>query len=245
MNPTTLAEQATLGTLLVDPAQIAAVQGFLRPTDFLTIWHRNIYAAMLARHQAQQPVTAKDIHADLVAAGHPDENSRGVRLVALMEIPPAHPQARRYAVMVLEASLRRQVRDFGVLLRAGAVVAAADIAGPDAAHAGPFAEIDAQLCDARRRWAAACAGTIDPPASTDTNLDPASADRIDIALKAARLVDQVHSTDVRTDSSRRTECALRGARRPNTTGCRPRPHHRLAVHQRRAPGHLRGHLRPR
>jgi replicative DNA helicase len=191
VKPTTLAERATLGTLLVDPVQIATVQGFLRPTDFLTTWHRDVYAAMLARHQAQQPVTAKDIHADLVAAGHPDENNRGVRLVALMEVPPAHPQARRYAIMVLEASLRRQVRDLGVLLRAGAVVAAADTAGRDAAQAGPFAEIDAQLHDARRRWASAGADTTDHPASTDPNLDAAAADRIDIALKAARLVDHV------------------------------------------------------
>ena len=191
MNPTTLAEQATLGTLLVDPAQIATIQGFLRPSDFLTIWHRNIYTVMLARHQAHQPVAAQDIHADLVDAGHPHENSRGLRLIELMEVPPAHPKATRYAVMVLEASLRRQVRDLGVLVQAGAVIAAADIAGPDAAQAGPFADIDTQLRDAGRRWAATRAGAGDAPATTAADRD-AVADRTDIALKAARLVD--HAT---------------------------------------------------
>ena len=186
---------------------------------------------MLALHEADRPVTVKEIHADLVAAGHPDENNRGVRLVALMEVPPAHPQARRYAVMVLEASLRRQVRDLGVLLRAGAVIATADIAGPDAAQAGPFVEIDAQLRDARRRWASACAGTIDPPASTDTNLDPASADRVDIALKAARLLDHVTAPTSGQILRAELNVLVCCSRRPNATGCRPRTHHRLAVHK--------------
>ena len=190
MNPTALAERATLGTLLVDPAQIVAVQGFLRPADFLHIWHRNIYAAMLTRQIAKDPITPTDIHGDLIAGGHPEENRRAVRLVELMEVPPARPKARRYAAMVLEASLRRQVRDLGLLLQAGAVVAAAETAGPGVAHADPFAEIEAQLRDARQRWNAATTGTVDTPITPDVKqLDIAAAYRTSVALRAARLVD--------------------------------------------------------
>jgi len=190
MNPTTLAEQATLGTLMVDPAQIATVQGFLRPADFLDTWHRTIYATMLTRAIAGHPITPQDIHADLVADAHPDERTRVVRLTALMEVPPARPIAARYAAMVLEASLRRQVRDLGLLLRAGAVVAAADTAGPHAALGGPFTEIDTQLRDARDRWDAAAAGTFDtPPALDATALAATDAHRLEVAMAAARLVD--------------------------------------------------------
>jgi replicative DNA helicase len=190
MNPTALAERATLGTLLVDPAQIVAVQGFLRPADFLHVWHRNIYAAMLTRQIAKDPITPTDIHADLVAAGHPEENRRAVRLIALMEVAPARPKAIRYAAMVLEASLRRQVRDLGLLLQAGAVVAGADTTGHGDAHAGPFAEIEAQLRDARERWNAASTGTVDAPITPDVKqLDIAAAHRTNVALRAARLVD--------------------------------------------------------
>ena len=191
MNPTALAERATLGTLLVDPAQIVAVQGFLRPADFLHVWHRNIYAAMLTRQIAKDPITPTDIHADLIAAGHPEENRRAVRLVELMEVPPARPKAARYAAMVLEASLRRQVRDLGLLLQAGAVLAAAEHSGRDVAHAGPFREIEAQLRDAHQRWnAAAAGGAVDTPITPDVKqLDIAAAHRTNVALRAARLVD--------------------------------------------------------
>ena len=190
MNPTTLAEQATLGTLLVDPAQIATVQGFLRPADFLDTWHRTIYAAMLTRAIAGQPITPQDIHADLVVDAHPDERTRVVRLTSLMEVPPPRPKAARYAAMVLEASLRRQVRDLGLLLRAGAVVAAADTAAPHAALSGPFAEIDAQLHDARDRWDAATAGTFDtPPPPDPTALIATDAHRVEVAMAASRLLD--------------------------------------------------------
>jgi replicative DNA helicase len=190
MNPTALAERATLGTLLIDPAQFPTVQGFLQPADFLYTWHRNIYAAMRTRQIANDPITPTDIHADLVAAGHPEENRRAVRLVELMEVPPPHPKAARYAAMVLEASLRRQVRDLGLLLQAGAVVAAANIAGPDVAPAGPLAEIEAQLRDARERWNAATTGTVDTPITLDVNqLEIAAAHRTNVALRAARLVD--------------------------------------------------------
>ena len=190
INPTALAERATLGTLLVDPAQIVAVQGFLRPADFVHVWHRNIYAAMLTRQIAKDPITPTDIHADLVAAGHPEENRRAVRLVELMEVPPARPKAARYAAMVLEASLRRQVRDLGSLLQAGAVVAGADTTGHGDAHAGPFAEIEAQLRDAHQRWNAAAAGGAVAPITPDVKqLDVAAAHRTNVALRAARLVD--------------------------------------------------------
>jgi replicative DNA helicase len=190
MNPTALAERATLGTLLIDPAQIVAVQGFLRPTDFFHVWHRNIYAAILTRQSVGDPITPTDIHADLVAAGHPEENRRAVRLVELMEVPPAHPKASRYAAMVLEASVRRQVRDLGLLLQAGAVLAAADTAGPGVAHTGPFAEIEAQLRDARQRWNAATTVTVGAPIRPDVKqLDIAAAHRTNVALRAARLVD--------------------------------------------------------
>jgi len=191
MNPTALAERATLGTLLIDPSQIAVVQGFLRPADFLDAWHRNIYTAILTRHVAQQPVTAQGVHADLVAAGHPDERTRAVRLVSLVEMAPPHARATRYAAMVLEASLRRQVRDLGLLLRAGAVVATVDTTGPDAA-ASPFTEIDAQLRDAQERWDAATNGTFDtPPAPSVAELNAADAHRLEVTMSAARLIDAV------------------------------------------------------
>ena len=206
MNPTTLAEQATLGALLLDPTQIPAVQGFLRPTDFLSPWHRGIFEAMLTRQSAGQPITAPDIHADLVAgttrhyAPHADEGIRVVRLVSLMEVPPPRPKLLRYAQMVLEAALRRQVRDLGLLLRAGAVVATTDTAGPRAAHDGPFAEITAQLHEAADRWDTATVHPFDTPSAPRPEaIAQAAAHRDDVAGSAARLVDAapaVHAAQI-------------------------------------------------
>lgn len=190
MNPTTLAEEATLGTLLLDPPQVATVQGFLRPADFRDTWHRRIYATMLTRQAAGNPMTPQNIHADLVDAARADDGVRAVRLVSLMEVPPTRPKAARYAALVLEASLRRQVRDLGLLLRAGAVVATADGAGPRAATIGPFAEIGAQLSDARNRWDVARAGTFDTPATPDvTALAAGDAHRLETAMAASRLLE--------------------------------------------------------
>jgi replicative DNA helicase len=190
VNPTALAERATLGTLLIDPAQIATVQRFLRPADFLETWHRSIYKAMLTRRIGGLVITPRDIHTDLVGTASAEDGVRAVRLIALMEVPPPRPRAAQYAIMVLEASLRRQIRDLGLLLRAGAIVATADTAGPYAATAGPFAEITNQLRDARARWSAPSVTTLDGrPVPDLAELDALEIHRLDVAMSAARLVD--------------------------------------------------------
>ena len=48
----TLAEQATLGSLLLEPAHIDHVRAWLRPGDFADWWHAQVYTAILERRAA-------------------------------------------------------------------------------------------------------------------------------------------------------------------------------------------------
>ena len=59
LNPddaTRLAEEATLGALLLDPTPMAQVRGWLRPGDFADALHGQIYSVLCERNAAGQPM---------------------------------------------------------------------------------------------------------------------------------------------------------------------------------------------
>ena len=178
MTPAQLAERATLGALLADPGQLGTVAGWLRPSDFAHWWHTAVYRALLAdprlARRGDPAATAQHVRAALVdAVGHRRSDPPGLH--TLMRAAPARPVAARYAAMVLEASIRRQVAGLAVHLRAAAVP---DPALPDVDSAGPGHAASphhapagtGSLCDASRvvkqiladlgaQWAAATAAT--------------------------------------------------------------------------------------
>lgn len=149
MKAATLAEAATLGSLLVDPTAVGRVVGWLRAADFADPWHTEVYTVILERHAAREQVDAEQVGLHLRNRLGP-QHANLPRILDLLRTAPVPPQPLRYAAMVLESSLRREVAGQGVLLRAAALSAAL------ARESGPVtvgtAMVDAALTAGEQRW---------------------------------------------------------------------------------------------
>lgn len=147
-----LAEQATLGALMRDPAPLEQIRAWLRPGDFLHPWHREIFATILERHIAGEPVDVLAV-AEALREGVGALQARAIDLTELPSVAPSRPAVGEYARMVLDAGLRREIDGLGVLLRAGALQAGVD------GTAVPLTQIctlvEAGLDSAAARWATA------------------------------------------------------------------------------------------
>jgi hypothetical protein len=174
VTPVELAERALLGTLLLQPAQRTGVVGWLLADDFADPWHRDVYAT-IANDATVSSVTETYRR---FAAAHGPRRSPAARFATLIQSAPDRPVARRYAAMVLEASIRRQVAGIGVLLEAAAVRAAST------AWSGrePLEVLRDRLVAAERRWHTAQHPEAQPVITAHAM--PA----VDALLGAARLV---------------------------------------------------------
>lgn len=147
-----LAEQATLGALLVDPEPLQEIRRWLRSGDFGTLWHEWVYTTLLERHTAHEPIEPVAVGAAMVdrfgsrLADQP-------RLLTLLSLTPHPTNAVAYARLVLDGGLRREVSGNGVLLRAGALDAA--LHGTQAPLIATCNVVDAGLEAAAARWAEA------------------------------------------------------------------------------------------
>ena len=103
------AEQAVLGSILIDSRCVADVIGILRPEDFFLQQNREIYEAIYTMFNFSQtidPVTVLDKMREL---GVHHDNSRNY-ILQLMQITPTAVNAVRYANIVREkADLRNLI----------------------------------------------------------------------------------------------------------------------------------------
>ncbi len=100
------AEQAVLGSVLIDSRCLGAVARVLRPQDFGLELHQGMYRTILAMDRAREaidPVTVKD---RALKAGV--QVSRGY-LVQLMDVTPTAANVEEHAKIVREEALRRGV----------------------------------------------------------------------------------------------------------------------------------------
>ena len=100
------AEQAVLGSILIDSRCITDVVGLLKPDDFYLKQNRAIYETiytMFNYSQTIDPVTVLDKMKEL---GHYQDNSRDY-ILQLMEITPTAAHVVRYANIVREKSMLR------------------------------------------------------------------------------------------------------------------------------------------
>jgi replicative DNA helicase len=147
-----LAEQATLGALMLDPQLPSRTAPWLRSEDFDRAWHGQVHAVIRELVVAGQRADARAVGALLLERhGAPAANLPG--LVDLLQAAPAHPVGAHYAAVVLEGSLRRQVAAAGVLLK-GAALATALASDP-----GPVQDacdrVEELIASAEHRYAAA------------------------------------------------------------------------------------------
>lgn len=122
---TRLAEQATLGGLLLEPSALDEVQRWLRAGDFNEHWHGQVFLTLLERRAAGQPIDPHTMGTALVdRLGARRANLP--RVADLVRVTPQRPDPAGYARMVLDGGLRREIAGTGVLLRAAAVQTACD-----------------------------------------------------------------------------------------------------------------------
>jgi replicative DNA helicase len=118
-----LAEQATLGALMLLPEPGPGVWSWLRASDFAKPWHRDVYRVLRELHDAGGGTSVEDVAPALSErlgarrAGLP-------RLHDLVRVVPPDPDARSYALMVLDGGVRRELAQQAIVLRAGARAAA-------------------------------------------------------------------------------------------------------------------------
>ncbi len=104
------AEQAVLGSILIDPRCLNDVIGIVRPEDFYLQQNREIYETIYTMFNFSQtidPVTVLDKMKEL---GHYQDNSKSY-ILQLMEITPTAANAERYANIVREKAMLRGLAD--------------------------------------------------------------------------------------------------------------------------------------
>ncbi|WP_315092759.1 DnaB-like helicase N-terminal domain-containing protein [uncultured Cellulomonas sp.] len=147
-----LAEQATLGSVLLQPTALDDIQRWLRAGDFADTWHSEVFTTMLERHAAHEPIDPQRM-ADALTERLGTRRANLPRLADLLHVTPPHPHAVTYARMVLDGGLRREIAGAGVLLRAAAVRCASDrMSRPIFATCNV---VDAAMDCAEARWAKA------------------------------------------------------------------------------------------
>ena len=148
---THLAEQATLGSLILQPQHLAQVRAWLRPADFADALHGQVYSVLCERHAAGDTIDPATTAEALT--GRAPGVSPAIRVHDLIEVVPPVAHAETYARIVAEAGLRREVAGLGVLLRAGALQSA--LARESVPMTATCSLVDAALVSVARRWDAA------------------------------------------------------------------------------------------
>ena len=119
------AEQAVLGSILIDSRCVAEVVGIIKPEDFFLQANREIFETVYTMFNFSQtidPVTVLDKMKEL---GYYRDDSRDY-ILQLMEITPTAANAQRYANIVSEKSM---LRGLGDLPRPGFKPMSSELAG--------------------------------------------------------------------------------------------------------------------
>jgi replicative DNA helicase len=122
VTPREFAERALLGSLMCDPSPLPEMEAWLAPEDFKDFAHGVIYRH-LQEMSGQQEINPVDLHKHVIGSGEPGTHAISAPYMhTLMATAPPPSQARpeRYALMIVEASIRRDVEQGG--LRVGQYV---------------------------------------------------------------------------------------------------------------------------
>lgn len=112
----TEAEQATLGSMLLESEAAARAFGVIGPDDFYREAHRLICQAMMAVNNRSEPVDLVTVSAELRRNGQLENVGGGEYLTALINRVPTAAHVTRYANIVAEKALLRR------LIQAGAEI---------------------------------------------------------------------------------------------------------------------------
>ncbi len=100
------AEQAVLGSILIDSRCVADVIGLLRPEDFFLEQNREIYETIYTMFNYSQTIDPVTVLDKMLELGYHHDNSRDY-VMQLMEITPTAANVVRYANIVRDKAMLR------------------------------------------------------------------------------------------------------------------------------------------
>lgn len=100
------AEQAVLGSMLIDSRCVSDVIGILRPEDFFLKQNQQLYETIYTMFNFSQTIDPVTVLDKLRELGYYEENSKNY-VLQLMEITPTAANAVRYANIVRDKSMLR------------------------------------------------------------------------------------------------------------------------------------------
>lgn len=103
------AEEAVLGSLLIDPDAIFEVTSFLKPDAFYRVQNRWIYEAILSLSDRREPLDLITLTEALRRREQLEEVGGEAYIIGLINAVPTSINARSYARVVEAASLRRKM----------------------------------------------------------------------------------------------------------------------------------------
>ncbi|RMG91684.1 MAG: replicative DNA helicase [Chloroflexi bacterium] len=103
------AEEAVLGSLLIDPDAIFDVSSFLRPDAFYRVQNRWVYEAILSLSDRREPIDFVTLTEELRRREQLEEVGGEAYIISLINAVPTSINARNYARLVEAAALRRKM----------------------------------------------------------------------------------------------------------------------------------------
>jgi replicative DNA helicase len=103
------AEEAVLGSLLIDEDAVFEVAGFLKPDAFYRSHNRWIYDAILSLNERHEPVDYLTVTEELRRRGQLEDIGGEAYVLSLINAVPTSINAESYGKLVEAASLRRRL----------------------------------------------------------------------------------------------------------------------------------------
>ncbi len=103
------AEQAVIGSMLIDPVCVADVIEQLRPDDFYAEENQHIFETIYSMFNGALKIDAVTVLAQLSAQGVYDEAGGRAYLMQLMEVTPTAANVKEYAAIVRDKSMMRAI----------------------------------------------------------------------------------------------------------------------------------------
>ena len=105
------AEEAVLGSLLIDTDAIIRISTFLQPGDFYIQRHSWVFEAVLDLHERRQPADLVTLSDELERRGQLDEIGGSAYLTSLMNVTPTSIHVEFYARIVERTAVLRRLID--------------------------------------------------------------------------------------------------------------------------------------
>ena len=107
----TEAEEAVLGSLLIDPEALFRVMPFLKAEDFYVQKHAWVYEAILALHERREPIDFVTLCDELERRGQLEDAGGAAYITYLINTVPSAIHVEAYGHIVEQAAVRRRLLD--------------------------------------------------------------------------------------------------------------------------------------